>query len=68
VLNVRQVASVLQAELSAAHGNMQAISDAHVVFAKQGCRSATVGVTAARKVLGWPKRCTLAHAFLWEYS
>ena len=22
----------------------------------------------ARKVLGWPKRCQLAHAFLWEYS
>ena len=23
---------------------------------------------AARKVLGWPKICKLAHAFLWEYS
>ena len=22
----------------------------------------------ARKVLVWPKRCKLAHAFLWEYS
>ena len=22
----------------------------------------------ARKVLGWPKRCNLARAFLWEYS
>jgi hypothetical protein len=22
----------------------------------------------ARKVLDWPKRCQLAHAFLWEYS
>jgi hypothetical protein len=22
----------------------------------------------ARKVLGWPRRCKLAHAFLWEYS
>ncbi len=22
----------------------------------------------ARKVLGWPKRCKLAHAFLWAYS
>ena len=22
----------------------------------------------ARKVLGWPKICKLAHAFLWEYS
>jgi hypothetical protein len=22
----------------------------------------------ARKVLGWPKRCKLAHAFLWEFS
>ena len=22
----------------------------------------------ARKVSGWPKRCKLAHAFLWEYS
>jgi hypothetical protein len=22
----------------------------------------------ARKVLGWPDRCKLAHAFLWEYS
>jgi hypothetical protein len=25
-------------------------------------------VALARKVLGWPKRCKLAHAFLWEYS
>jgi hypothetical protein len=24
--------------------------------------------TGARKVLGWPKICKLAHAFLWEYS
>ena len=23
---------------------------------------------AARKLLGWPKRCKLAHAFLHEYS
>jgi hypothetical protein len=23
---------------------------------------------SVRKSLGWPKRCTLAHAFLWEYS
>ena len=23
---------------------------------------------AARKVLGWPRRCKLAHEFLWEYS
>jgi hypothetical protein len=22
----------------------------------------------ARRVLGWPKMCKLAHAFLWEYS
>jgi hypothetical protein len=22
----------------------------------------------ARKMLGWPKICKLAHAFLWEYS
>jgi hypothetical protein len=22
----------------------------------------------ARKVLCWPRRCTLAHAFLWDYS
>jgi hypothetical protein len=22
----------------------------------------------ARKVLGWPRKCKLAHAFLWEYS
>jgi hypothetical protein len=22
----------------------------------------------ASMVLGWPKRCKLAHAFLWEYS
>ena len=21
----------------------------------------------ARKVLGWPKRCKLAHVFMWEY-
>ena len=25
-------------------------------------------VLAARKVSGWPKRCELAHAFLWEHS
>jgi hypothetical protein len=25
-------------------------------------------LAAARKMLGWPKRCKLAHAFLWEYS
>jgi hypothetical protein len=24
--------------------------------------------SAARKLLGWPKRCKLARAFLWEYS
>jgi hypothetical protein len=23
---------------------------------------------AARKALGWPKRCKFVHAFLWEYS
>jgi hypothetical protein len=28
----------------------------------------TVKITGARKVLGWPKRCKLAHVFLWEYS
>jgi hypothetical protein len=22
----------------------------------------------ARKVLGWPKRCKLVHAFMWSYS
>ena len=26
------------------------------------------GRQRARKVLGWPKRCALVHAFLWEYS
>jgi hypothetical protein len=26
------------------------------------------GNPEARKVLGWPKRYQLAHAFLWEYS
>jgi len=26
------------------------------------------GALRARKVLGWPKRRKLAHAFLWEYS
>jgi hypothetical protein len=26
------------------------------------------GSTEARKVLGWPKRCRLVHAFLWECS
>jgi hypothetical protein len=26
------------------------------------------GRLAARKVLGWPKRCQSARAFLWEYS
>jgi hypothetical protein len=27
-----------------------------------------LGHPAARKVSGWPKRCKLAHALLWEYS
>ena len=27
-----------------------------------------VAILRARKVLGWPKRCKLAHAFLWEHS
>ena len=26
------------------------------------------GSPLARKVLGWPKQCKFAHAFLWEYS
>jgi hypothetical protein len=26
------------------------------------------GSAIARKVLGWPKRCELAHAFLWGYN
>jgi hypothetical protein len=26
------------------------------------------GESGARKVLGWPKICELAHAFIWEYS
>jgi hypothetical protein len=30
---------------------------------RKGC-----AVQAARTVSGWPKRCKLAHAFLWEYS
>jgi hypothetical protein len=29
---------------------------------------AWVQLTEARQVLGWPKRCKLARAFLWEYS
>ena len=24
--------------------------------------------SSAREVLGWPKRCQLAHAFQWEYN
>jgi hypothetical protein len=33
------------------------------------CRSlAASGTFVARKVLGWPERCKLAHALLWEYS
>ena len=28
----------------------------------------TLHLSRARKVLGWPKRCKLAHAFLWEDS
>ena len=31
-------------------------------------RSEVVVRLAARKALGWPKRCKLAHAFLWEFS
>jgi hypothetical protein len=27
-----------------------------------------VEVRAARKLIGWPKLCKLAHAFRWEYS
>ena len=30
--------------------------------------AAPFGPLAARNVLGWPKRCKSAHAFLWEYS
>jgi hypothetical protein len=29
---------------------------------------AAVLLAVARKVLGWPKRCKLAHAFRWQYS
>ena len=28
----------------------------------------TLHCVQARKLLGWPKRCKLAHEFLWEYS
>jgi hypothetical protein len=31
-------------------------------------RRVDVDQAAARKVLGWPKICKLAHAFLWEHS
>ena len=35
----------------------------------EGIEEAVVaGQLAARKASGWPKRCRLAHAFLWEYS
>ena len=29
---------------------------------------AAVGLQRGRMVLGWPRRCKLAHAFRWEYS
>jgi len=31
------------------------------------CAGAT-SLAGSRKVLGWPKRCKLAHAFLWQYG
>ena len=31
-------------------------------------RGGAAAALRARKVLGWPKRRKLAHAFLWEYS
>jgi hypothetical protein len=34
----------------------------------QGCTQGFSTVRYARKVLGWPKRCELAHASLREYS
>ena len=30
--------------------------------------AATDAESAARKASGWPNRCELAHAFLWEHS
>jgi hypothetical protein len=36
--------------------------------ATRGGQSTGGSKTAARKVLGWPKRCKLVHAFMWEYG
>jgi hypothetical protein len=37
------------------------------VLAAAGSTSAVAQSAPARKALGWPKRCKLTHAFLWEY-
>jgi hypothetical protein len=37
-------------------------------YVLKSCADPPAASAAARKVLGWPKRCKLAHAFLWEYS
>jgi hypothetical protein len=50
---------------------MPAACSAPKYLAGPGCRSAhrmEAYGDGARKVSGWPKRCKLAHAFLWEYS
>ena len=37
-------------------------------FANAICGASKHSALSAREVLGWPKRCELARAFLWEYS
>ena len=35
---------------------------------KKQAQSRAMTVASVRKVVGWPKKCKLTHAFLWEYS
>ena len=39
-----------------------------VAVALKANREGPLRVLAARTLLGWPKRCKLAHALLWQYS
>ena len=51
-------------------GEKAAVLDPHGKFAMSvACRYLAMRTIAiARKLLGWPKICKLAHTFLWEHS
>ena len=52
-----------QYEKLSAAAQAAAVSHLGSTVASSRCTTAQ-----ARKLLSWPKRCKLAHAFLWEYS